>query len=851
MNASTDARSKHTDTQRPALLRQALALAVKLLLRRPSAPQWLYIIALLYAVGLVAGMLLFTGRVEQAIYRENASLLAADLQVESSRSFVESNLQRWQAAANARGLQSQQSVELASMLYLRGELLLSRVLAVEAGYPLRGQLLIAEDLEAAAGPAGRAPARGEIWLDARAARQLGANPGDLLELGRATLRFAAVLAAEPGVVLPSLGLAGNALININDIPDTGLIVPGSRASWRWSIAGSQANIDSLSKVLQPELAEHQRLRSNRSGADSGNRVVANALDYLNLGAGVALIMAMLACLVAGRQFIGNEQQSVTILKALGFSSRCIVLAYGLLFTLWWLLATLLGCMLGYAFVSAGFHLLAPTIDVPAVSPLVPMLFAAIVALGVAATFVLPALHALARVAPQRLLRQSASAPVTFSVFLLLPMVALLLALLGGSVRAALAMLAGTIVLALFSWVATALLMFVLGKCLARPAAGAAARASWRMGSAAFLRQRRNSSTRVVALSTTLALVVVIVGLRENLLGAWQAQLPPDAPNYFAVNVPATQAQAFDGWLERQGFASQGVLPVARGRLLEINGVDAQSRVSLHSGNARSLAREFVITQSALLPLDNIVVDGQWHGDTEQAEVSAEQGIVDRLGLKLGDKLLFSFAGQPLQVSISSIRSLRWESMQPNFYFMLAEPLLTALPHSYMGSFHVPEGNDELVAQLVERFPATTLIDLAAVIAQLERVVGRAAMAVEVLALLTVVAAVLVVATSLRASLQSRLQEQRLLRALGASARDLRRIAWFELGLSGAVAGVVGSATGSVLLMLLAKQWFGLSIYLEPMQLLGFVTVPALLVLLAGAVMLREAYRVSPVLAWRK
>ncbi|MBT8150779.1 MAG: hypothetical protein KJO62_05195, partial [Gammaproteobacteria bacterium] len=196
MNASTDARSKHTDTQRPALLRQALALAVKLLLRRPSAPQWLYIIALLYAVGLVAGMLLFTGRVEQAIYRENASLLAADLQVESSRSFVESNLQRWQAAANARGLQSQQSVELASMLYLRGELLLSRVLAVEAGYPLRGQLLIAEDLEAAAGPAGRAPARGEIWLDARAARQLGANPGDLLELGRATLRFAAVLAAE-------------------------------------------------------------------------------------------------------------------------------------------------------------------------------------------------------------------------------------------------------------------------------------------------------------------------------------------------------------------------------------------------------------------------------------------------------------------------------------------------------------------------------------------------------------------------------------------------------------------------------------------------------------------------------
>ncbi|NNC55887.1 MAG: FtsX-like permease family protein, partial [Pseudomonadales bacterium] len=256
-------------------------------------------------------------------------------------------------------------------------------------------------------------------------------------------------------------------------------------------------------------------------------------------------------------------------------------------------------------------------------------------------------------------------------------------------------------------------------------------------------------------------------------------------------------------------------------------------------------------QSARLPIDNAVAAGRWHGETARAEVSAEQGIAERLGLELGDKLLFSFAGEPLEVSITSIRSLRWETLQPNFYFMLAEPLLTKFPHSYMGSFYLPAGSDAKAAQLVDTFPAATLIDLAAIIAQLERVVGRAAMAVEVLAMLTVLAAILVVATSLRASLQARLQEQRLLRALGASAGSLRRIAWIELGLSGAVAGVVGSVTGSLLLTLLARQWFELSIQLSGLQLLMFIAVPALLVLLAGEAMLREVYRVSPISAWRK
>ncbi|MGB5325741.1 MAG: FtsX-like permease family protein [Pseudomonadales bacterium] len=845
----------------------AIPLAFKLLKRKPDAAQLLFLASLLFAVTLVCGMLLFTSRVERAIYRENSALLAADLQIESSRPFEQVQIGSWQRLADDLGLRSQHSVELASMLFFNGELLLCRVRAVGPGYPLRGQLLTAPDLDTAPEVANATPARGEIWLDARAARQLGAQPGDAIELGHLSLRFARVLGAEPGSILPSLGLAGSALFNIDDLVKTGLIVPGSRASWRWMLAGEQDAVSGFAARLRGQLQSHQRLRSNEAGSENNARVVGRALDYLNLGAGVALLMAMLASLVAGREFIASEQRSVTIFKALGFGGRAIVGSYALFFLAWWLGATLLGCLLALFLVSSGFEIFAPALEVPAVSPWQPMLLASLVALGVAAGFVLPALRALARVAPQRLLRQSAAAQQGVVSWLLLPLAVVLLALLGGSWSAAVILLLSTLALALLSWGAVFVALRVLQRFLvahnARPGGGISL---WRLGCGALLRQRRASELRVVALSTTLALLVVVVGLRDRLLDTWRAELPVDAPNFFAVNIPADRAAEWAGWLADRDVASQGAFAVARARLDTINERPAAERIELHAGNDRSLAREFVMTQSSLLPLGNDIVEGRWHAagalaDDEnsgnpavsggRAEVSAEQGIAERLGLQLGDRLRFMFAGQPLDVELTSVRSLNWDSMQPNFYFILAEPQLQAFPHSYMGSFYLAPDREAGLTALVEAFPEMTLIDLAAIIAQLQQIIARAALAVQMLAILTIVGSILVVATSLQASLLARMQEQRLLRALGAGARELRRIAWVELGLSGLLAGLVGCAIGSALLLLLARQSFDLILHLSVTQLLWQLALAVLLVLALGELMLRSVYRVSPIQAWRK
>ncbi|NNC55807.1 MAG: hypothetical protein HKO07_08820, partial [Pseudomonadales bacterium] len=358
---------------------------------------------------------------------------------------------------------------------------------------------------------------------------------------------------------------------------------------------------------------------------------------------------------------------------------------------------------------------------------------------------------------------------------------------------------------------------------------------------------------------TLAMLLVVVGLRSGLLDAWRAQIPANAPNYFAVNISASEREAWQQTLGRASVHSQGLFAVARARLVAINGESVEQLIANDATARRALSREMVMTQATRLPLGNTIEQGVWHGGAGSAQVSVEQGIASRLKLVVGDWLQFSFANRTLDVQVTSIRALDWNSMQPNFYFILAPPLLEAYPYTYITSFFVPQPNPlqagsiastEFVLALGRAFPAVALIDIGALVAQLQRVLDRIGLAVQGLAVLNVAAALLVLIASLRASLQQRLREQTILRALGGRAAQLRRIAQVELSVSGLLAGVVGCGFGGLLVLLLGQRLFDMTILPGPATVSAVLLGSSLLVLLLGTRVLGSVYRASPLRAWR-
>src|SRR5690606_3395113 len=68
--------------------------------------------------------------------------------------------------------------------------------------------------------------------------------------------------------------------------------------------------------------------------------------------------------------------------------------------------------------------------------------------------------------------------------------------------------------------------------------------AWRLGSGQLLKHPAAAAGQVLAFGLILMAMVVIFILRTELLDTWQAQLPDDAPNHFALNILPDQEQAF-------------------------------------------------------------------------------------------------------------------------------------------------------------------------------------------------------------------------------------------------------------------------------------------------------------------
>jgi len=209
---------------------------------------------------------------------------------------------------------------------------------------------------------------------------------------------------------------------------------------------------------------------------------------------------------------------------------------------------------------------------------------------------------------------------------------------------------------------------------------------------------------------------------------------------------------------------------------------------------RLIDREFNLSYATTPPALNDVIEGSWfsRADLTQGALSLEEGIANTLGVKRGDRLTWSIAGTNVSAPVTNIRRLAWDSMRVNFFVIATPALLADLPAAYITSFYLPPGNDEWVGRLVQAFPNFTVIDTGMILRQVLHMVDQIVAVVQFLFLFTLAAGLLVLYAALLSTRDERLQESALMRALGASRRQVASASRVEFVLLGALAGWLGA-----------------------------------------------------------
>ncbi len=802
--------------------------------------------ALVVAVAASSAIGYFGARLNGAMLLRATELLGADLLLSGSSPATPEQI----AAGEQLGLRHARAVEFSSVIAGDAGIQLASVKAVDEPYPLRGELKSAPAPYAPEEP-GNGPAPGEAWAEARLFTALDLKPGDSVDVGQQTLRLTRVLTYEPDRAGDFYSLTPRLLMNHADLDATGVVQPGSRVRYRELWSGPEEALKSYRDTLEPTLAANQRIEDARDGNRQVGGALSRAERYLNLASLAAVLLAGVAVALSAARFAARRFDASALLRCLGLSRREALLLYTLQLGLLGLAAAILGALIGWLAQLGLFHLLRELLPAEVPSGGVLPAFAGIATGLVAlAGFALPPLAALGRVPPLRVLRRDllpvppSSWLVYGAALLALGLImwrlsldlALTLALLGGGLLATL-ILGGLMLLGLNA----------LRRLLARAAL------PWRLGLGQLLRHPLAAAGQSLAFGLILLAMALIALLRGELLDTWQDQLPADAPNYFVLNVLPGEKDAFAERLAQLSPHPAPLFPVVPGRLTAINGEPAKEHASKESQGERALQRDLSLTWAADLPSGNRLVAGQWWDQVPAGDlpgVSVEAKLAANLGLQLGDRLSFSVGGISRDVRVTSLREVDWDNFQPNFFMIFAPGSLADLPATYLTSFYLPPQHDRELVELARAFPAVTLLEVEAILAQLRSILAQVTVAVEFVLLFVLAAGLAVLFAGLQSTLDERIRQGALLRALGAERNLLQKARRAEFALLGATAGLLAALGCELVSALLYTLAFDLQWHPHPWLLL-LPPLGALLVGGAGVLGTRRALNASPLQVLRE
>jgi putative ABC transport system permease protein len=822
-------------------------LATRLLVRDWRAGETvILVVALVVAVAAMSAVGLFTNRVRQAVTQQAGEVLAADLRLESDYPITPD----YEQLAFDNDLQTAHIVNFRSVILAGEASALADVRGVTDGYPLRGEVRIADELAGTPRVADGVPQRGEVWAEPGLLVRLGVQVGENLEIGNLSLRVSQTLEFRPDEGWRFMEIAPTILLNLADLENTGLILPGSIIEYEMLFAGNEGRIAAFRNVLEPMMAIDQELDDIRDGRPEVRRSVVRAERFLILSALVSVLLGGVAVAMAARRFLARHLDSVALMKCIGAQHRDVLRLTLTQLLLLALAAGLVGSALGYLTQYGLTVLLDDLVEAQLPPPtLAGAVIGPITALTVAIGFALPPLLQLRSVPPARVLRHDLEPPplgytavygvavasVTAMMYWLFRDFELIAYVMGGAVLTFLALYgAGR--------------LLVMGLQHFRGRVGVA----WRYGVANVARRGTESSVQVVAFGISLMVLLLLTLVRTELMNSWQSALPTDAPNHFVINIQPQERPVVDEILADHGIASPGFTPLVRARISHVNGTPLNEYVAKDERAEDELRDDLNLTWAAEMnPANELVAGTWWQAGDRMLQVSIEEEILEEIGLGLGDQLTYAIAGESITVTISSVRRINWDTFSPNFFMVLNPDVLDGFPQTFVTSFFVEPEERGASLDLAKALPSISVIDIGAVLDQVRRAMTRAALAVQYVFLFTFAAGITVLLAAIQATRDDRMYESAVLRTLGAGRNVVLQGVAAEFTALGLLAGTLGAFGAGVVGYFIADRLFELEYIPGPTLWLTGMVVGGVVVGIAGTLAARSVVNEPPVSTLRR
>ncbi len=799
------------------------------------------------AVVLVAGLGDSVGR---AIRMEARPLLGGDV---AARSFTPLPEAYDQVLTEFPGVERVDTVDLLTMAALPvgadgrpGRSLIVELKAVGEGWPWYGapELDPARPLAELLDPEG-------VVVDPALLERLGLTPGGRLRIGDAAFVVRGVVTREPGRMPTGLVAGPRVLISHAGLDRAGLGATGARINHRaLFLVPDEARAAALAARLEEVGGTRATVETWSDAQPGAQRGIAQTTSWLGLVALLSLLVGGVGVAQATHAWMARRLDAIAIQRTLGLTAGEVgrlALAQTALFAL---AGGLVGAAAGTAALAVSPLILDGLLPADAIQPWQPSAVLRGVGLGVAMAllFAMRPLLEAARVPPLRVLRRDVE-PIPASWGRQLGM----LSTVG----------VGVYVLA---WLqvqdAVIAAAFVGGLALVAGAgalgAGAFARVLGRLAHRAprwWLRHGLASVGRpgsglvpaVVSLGLGVVVVLTTVLVEGRLYAQISQEFPSSAPSAFLVDVQPDQQAEVETLLAGAGATNTRGAPVVVGRLAAVDGVGVEALAQTRpEGERWQLTREQRLSYMPALPADNVILEGAPFSAAVPGELSIERAYAEGLGVKLGSVVRFDVQGVPLDLTVTSIRTVSWESFNMNFFLVVEPGVLEAAPQTILVTTQLPADREPgFQDALAARFPNVTLVSVRSALASARGLLEKLGWGIRAVGAFTAVAGVAILAAGVASDAVRRGRQVALLKTLGTTRAGVVGLFALEYAIVGLLAGGLGAVGAVGLSYVLVTRLMRLDWRTDGLVVVAAVVVTSMLCALIGVIANQRALRVRP------
>lgn len=768
----------------------------------------IFIACIALGVGAIGGVASVARAIDSGVANQGQTLLGADLRFELNQREADPSelafLQGLGGVAVSAGMRSMARLPDGS------DQALVEAKAVDAEYPLYGELVtepalpMPELFQERGGAFGAAAP--DILFD-----RLGLQPGDRIMLGDQAFELRAKIVSEPDAISDGFGFAPRLLLSLDGLKAAGLIQPGSLVEHVYKVKLPPAtSTEAIQAVRNRAAGEFPNagwsIRDRGNAAPSLSSNIERFSQFLTLVGLTALVVGGVGVANAVRAYLDSKRGVIATFKSLGASGGFVFAVYLIQVLAIAGVGIAIGLVIGALMPFGASAALQSFIPIPAEVGFFPASLALAVVFGLLVTlaFAILPLGRARDVPATALFREMGFESHGMPRIVYVAISALIAVALAG-----LAIWFSTdqriaLIFVISAAVSFLVLRLVGGLVQAIARRSPAVRSTpLRLAIGNIHRPGALTPSVVLSLGLGLTLLVALALIDGNLRRQISGSLPEVAPNFFFVDIQSSEVDAFSKFIEEQAPGGQLMrVPMLRGRVTALNGVDAQ-KVTVPPEGAWVLRGDRGITYSETLPENATLAQGAWWSKDYSGEplVSFSAEEAGQIGLKIGDTVTVNVLGRTITARIASLRDVQWESIGINFVMVFSPNTFAGAPHSWLATLTskaaTPADESRILNAVTRTYPAVTSVRVKDALDIVNELVAQLGTAIRAAASVALIASVLVLAGALAAGNTARIHDAVVLKTLGATRRTLMAAFSLEYMLIGLATAIFALAAGGL------------------------------------------------------